>query len=174
MQVHFCTFTSDHALNFAARFGNYAVFRRIIYPSKRRDSMGTGGSFPRGKANQSAKLIKSQSRAEAKNSNIVQIYSREYKCVDVQSNSTGWFLKINSGIVNNLKLSLRLNSIQYSRAMGRDSSVGIATRYGLVGPEIECRWGRDFLHVSWSAVGPTQPHAQQVPGIFPGGKGAGV
>jgi hypothetical protein len=143
MQVHFCTFTSDHALNFAARFGNYAAFRRIIYPLKRR-----GGSFPRGKANKSAKLIKSQSTAEAKNSNIVQIYSREYKCVDVHSDSIGWFLKINSGIVNNLKLSLRLNSIQYSRAMGRDSSVGIATRYGLVGPGIECRWGRDFLHLS--------------------------
>jgi hypothetical protein len=25
--------------------------------------------------------------------------------------------------------------------MGRDSSVGIATRYGLGGPGIECRWG---------------------------------
>jgi hypothetical protein len=29
---------------------------------------------------------------------------------------------------------------------GRDSSVGIATRYGLVGPGIESRWGRDFTH----------------------------
>jgi hypothetical protein len=28
---------------------------------------------------------------------------------------------------------------------GRDSSVGIATRYGLGGPGIERRWGRDFL-----------------------------
>ena len=30
--------------------------------------------------------------------------------------------------------------------MGRDSSVGIATRYGLDGPGIESRWGRDFPH----------------------------
>jgi hypothetical protein len=28
--------------------------------------------------------------------------------------------------------------------VGRDSSVGIATDYGLDGPEIEFRWGRDF------------------------------
>jgi len=27
---------------------------------------------------------------------------------------------------------------------GWESSVGIATRYGLDGPGIECRWGRDF------------------------------
>ena len=28
--------------------------------------------------------------------------------------------------------------------MGRDSSVGIATDYGLDGPGIESRWGQDF------------------------------
>jgi hypothetical protein len=28
---------------------------------------------------------------------------------------------------------------------GRDSSVGIVTRYGLDGPGIESRWGRDFV-----------------------------
>ena len=28
--------------------------------------------------------------------------------------------------------------------VGRDSAVGIATRYGLDGPGIESRWGRDF------------------------------
>jgi hypothetical protein len=32
--------------------------------------------------------------------------------------------------------------------MSRDSSVGIATRYGLDGPGIESRWGRDFQHPS--------------------------
>ena len=39
----------------------------------------------------------------------------------------------------------------------RDSSVGIATRYVLDGPEIESRWGRDFPHRSRPLVGPTQP-----------------
>ena len=37
--------------------------------------------------------------------------------------------------------------------VGRDSSVGIATRYGLDGPRIECRWGRDFPHPSRPVLG---------------------
>ena len=58
--------------------------------------------------------------------------------------------------------------------MGRDSSVGIATRYGLDGPGIESRWGQDFLPPSRPAVGPTQPPVQWVPVLFPGGKAAGA
>ena len=38
--------------------------------------------------------------------------------------------------------------------MGRESSVGIATRYGLDGPEIETRWGARF-----SALVQTDPVA---------------
>jgi hypothetical protein len=41
--------------------------------------------------------------------------------------------------------------------VGRDGSVGIATRYGLDGPGIESRWGRVFPHPSRPALGPTQP-----------------
>ena len=52
--------------------------------------------------------------------------------------------------------------------MGRDSSVGIANRYGLDGPGIESRWGRDFLHPSRPAVGHTQPPIQWVPGLSRG------
>ena len=40
--------------------------------------------------------------------------------------------------------------------LGQDSSVGIATCYGLDGPGIESQWGRDFPHLSRSALGPTQ------------------
>jgi hypothetical protein len=38
---------------------------------------------------------------------------------------------------------------------GRDSSVGIATGYGLEGPGIESRWGPDSSHTSRPALGPT-------------------
>ena len=56
--------------------------------------------------------------------------------------------------------------------VGRDSSVGTATRCGLDGPGIESRSGRDFPHLSRPALGPTQPSIQWVPGLFPGGKAA--
>ena len=56
---------------------------------------------------------------------------------------------------------------------GWDSSVGIATRYGVDGPGIESRWGRDFPHPSRPALGPTQPSAQWVPGLSPGVKRPG-
>jgi hypothetical protein len=46
---------------------------------------------------------------------------------------------------------------------GRDSSVVIATRYGLQGPGIESRWGRYFPHQFRPALGPTQPLIQWVP-----------
>jgi hypothetical protein len=46
----------------------------------------------------------------------------------------------------------------------RDSLVGIATPYGVDGQGIESPWGQDFLHQSRSALGPTQPPIQGVPG----------
>jgi hypothetical protein len=53
-------------------------------------------------------------------------------------------------------------------SVGRDSSVGIKTRYGLGGSEIESRWGRDFPPPSRPALGPTQPPTQYVPGLSRG------
>ena len=49
-----------------------------------------------------------------------------------------------------------------------DSSVGIATDYGLDGPGIEYRWTRDFPHLSRPALGSTQPPVQSVPGLSRG------
>ena len=63
------------------------------------------------------------------------------------------------------KQSRNTNIILYClRLVGRDGSVGIVNRYGLDGPGIEFRCGRDFLHPSRLALGPTQPPIQWVPG----------
>jgi len=40
--------------------------------------------------------------------------------------------------------------------IGRDSSVGIATRYMVDGPGIDSRWARDFPHPSRPALRPTR------------------
>jgi hypothetical protein len=57
--------------------------------------------------------------------------------------------------------------------MGQDSSVGIATRYGLEGPVIESRWG-DILRARpdrpWGT--PSLPYNGYP--VFPGGKAAGA
>ena len=58
--------------------------------------------------------------------------------------------------------------------VGRDSAVGIATRYVLEGTRIESRCGRDFPHPFRPDLGPTHPPIQRVLGFFPGGKAAGA
>jgi hypothetical protein len=54
------------------------------------------------------------------------------------------------------------------RLCGAGSIVGIATGYGRHGPGIESQWGRDFLHLSRPALGPTQPPVQWVLGLSEG------
>jgi hypothetical protein len=54
--------------------------------------------------------------------------------------------------------------------MGRDSSVGIATRYWLDGPGIESRWGEIYRTRPNRPLGPTHP----VPVLFPLGQAAGA
>jgi hypothetical protein len=59
-----------------------------------------------------------------------------------------------------------------ANGVGRDSSLGTATRYGLDGPGVESPWRRNFPHPPRPIVGPTQSPVQWVPGLFPGGKEA--
>jgi len=66
-------------------------------------------------------------------------------------------------------------SFFYKRSnMGWDSSVSIATRYGLDGPGIESQCGRDFPHPSRPALGHIQPPIQWVPGLSRGQSGRDV
>jgi hypothetical protein len=51
----------------------------------------------------------------------------------------------------------------YINVSGPGSSVGIATDYGLDGPGIESRWGRDFSH-TWAS--------ESYPGVKRPGRGA--
>ena len=58
--------------------------------------------------------------------------------------------------------------------VGHDSSVGIATHYGLDGQRIESRRGRDFQHLSRPDLGPIQPTIQWISRFFPEGKATGA
>jgi hypothetical protein len=67
-----------------------------------------------------------------------------------------------------LRMCLRLNTF-----VGRDSSVGMATGYGLDGPGIESRWGRDFSHKSNPGLGAHPASCAMGTGSFPGVKRPG-
>jgi hypothetical protein len=58
--------------------------------------------------------------------------------------------------------------------VGRDSSVGMATRYRLKSPGIQCRRKRDFPHSSRLVLGPTQPTVHWEQDLFPGNEAAGA
>jgi hypothetical protein len=57
--------------------------------------------------------------------------------------------------------------------VGPKSTVDITTRYGLNGPGIQCRWGRDFPDPFRPVLGPIQPPLKMGTGYFQGAKGPG-
>jgi len=65
--------------------------------------------------------------------------------------------------------SLRYSGMVLPYQGGPCSVVGIATGYGLYGPGIESRWGRDFPHVSRTALWPPSLLYNGYR-AFPGGK----
>jgi hypothetical protein len=58
-----------------------------------------------------------------------------------------------------------LNLPDTFRNVGWDSSVGIATDYGLDGPGTESRWSRDFPHLSRPSLGPCAMGTGSFPGV---------
>jgi len=52
--------------------------------------------------------------------------------------------------------------------VGRDSSAGIAARYGLDGPRIERRWRSDFPHPCQTGPGAHPASWKRVPGYSRG------
>lgn len=78
-------------------------------------------------------------------------------------------MRYNSGAFVFLGLDLKINN-----GLERESVVAIAIRYGIDGPGIECRRGRDFPRLSRPALGLTQAPVQWVLGLFTGCKAAGA
>jgi hypothetical protein len=67
--------------------------------------------------------------------------------------------------------SIYLTYYSTLRDVGWDSSVAVVTRYGLDGPGIESRWGRDFPQTGPGA----HPTSYTMgTGSFPGGQAAGA
>ena len=66
---------------------------------------------------------------------------------------------LNSGKLNIMSVSQFIHYKHYDdneKKVGQDSSVGIATSYGLAGLGIESSWWFDFPHLPRVAVGPPQ------------------
>jgi hypothetical protein len=85
----------------------------------------------------------------------LRCHSSHIRC----SISPAWYKKLHR-LLNPIKLDQTVTGLICVRKVtsynvGRNSSVGMATRYGLDGPGVETRWVRHFSHLSRPALGRT-------------------
>ena len=78
----------------------------------------------------------------------VQSYCKPPMCCSLSQPPSGTYTANKNTALANYVMNTQLY-------VGR--AVSIATGYGLDGPGIESRWGRDFPHLSRPVLGPTQP-----------------
>jgi len=71
--------------------------------------------------------------------------------------------------VRDLLLLIKSDTL-IKHCVGRDSSVGITTGYGLDGPGIESRWEERFSEPAQTVLGAHPAHCTMGTGFLPGGK----
>jgi hypothetical protein len=81
-------------------------------------------------------------------------------------------LGTDNAYINLLQQEHHFNHVQAS--VGRYSSVGIATRFGLEGPEIESRWEGDIFSTRLNRPWGLPSLLYNGYRVFPGGKEAGA
>jgi hypothetical protein len=93
-----------------------------------------------------------------------EILTMQFAVYSIASVSTGNtfqdLTRLREIAYNTERYILRDIRVTYINTGGPGWSVGTATGYGLDGPGIESRWGRDFPYLSIPALGPTQSPVQ--------------
>ena len=103
-------------------------------------------------------------KSEGKKFKFVAFLHRQFSCFNWHSSKSRFLARV--------KLICSRNCITlsyvYWRVGGRDSSVGIATRYGLDGHGIESRWGAGFSAPAQTGPGAHPASCTMGTGSFPG------
>ena len=154
--------------------------------SQQTDIQATGGIRTHGLRRRAAADLRLRPRGHWDRPKVAS--DREITYILLITGNTTWVpeLKISDGpsVRPGMRLSSHILTFRYVRGplasfsaflpqCWPGNAVGIATGYGLDGPGIESRWGRDFPYLSRPALGPKQPPVQWVPGLSRGYRAAG-